>query len=100
MGTKRIQSTYPLVWERFINSFLEKGNPKDLSIGIKGLTEGLKHEDFSNLPAVFRLISPIIQRPERKNLHDLEDLIKVLAEKSSTETGHFLRQSAFDKCFT
>ena len=93
MGTKRIQSTYPLVWERFINSFLEKGNPEDLSIGIKGLTEGLKHEDFSNLPAVFRLISPIIQRPDRKNLHDLEDLIKVLAEKSSTETGHFLRQS-------
>ena len=33
MGTKRIQSTYPLVWERFINSFLEKGNPETCPLG-------------------------------------------------------------------
>jgi len=93
LGTRRIQNTHPAVWERFISSFLEKGNPENLAVGIRGLTEGLKNENFSNLPSVFRLISPIIQRPDRKNLHDLEDLIEILARKSSTETGHFLRQS-------
>ena len=93
MGTRRIQNTHPAVWERFISSFLEKDDPEDLSIGIKGLTEGLKNENFSNLPAVFRLIGPIIQKPNRKNLHDLEDLVEILAKKSATETGHFLRQS-------
>ena len=92
-GTKRIQDEHPAIWESFIKSYLEKGNPDDLSIGLKGLAEGLKNENFSNLPAVFRLISPIIQQPDQKNLHDLGDLIKILAEKSPIETGHFLRQS-------
>ncbi len=93
MGTRRIQETHPDVWERFISSFLEKDDPEELAIGIRGLTEGLKNENFSNLPAVFRLIGPIIQYPNRKNLHDLEDLVEIMAKKSATETGHFLRQS-------
>lgn len=93
MGTRKIQNTYPVVWERFISTFLEKDDPEELAIGIRGLTEGLKNENFSNLPAVFRLISPIIQHPNRKNLHDLEDLVEIMAKKSTTETGHFLRQS-------
>jgi hypothetical protein len=93
LGTKRIQNIYPIVWERFISSFLDKNEPENLAIGIRGLNEGLKNKNFSNLPAVFRLISPIIQRPNRKNLHDLEDLIETLAALSATETGHFLRQA-------
>ena len=93
LGTRRIQENYPQIWEGFIKSFLDKGNPEDLSIGLKGLAEGLKNENFSNLPAVFRLVSPIIQHPDRKNFRDLEELIRILAEKSVIETGHFLKQA-------
>lgn len=93
MGTKKVQVNYPKIWEQFINSYLEKNNPEDQSIGLRGLSEGLKNDNFLNLPAIFRLISPIIHRPDRKLLHDLEELIKILTKKSTIETAHFLKQA-------
>lgn len=93
LGTRKLQARYPETWESLIKSFLDKDSPADLSIGLKGLVESLKNEDFSNLPAVFRMVSPIIHSPDRKNIHDLEDLVEVLAKKSAIETGHFLKQA-------
>lgn len=93
MGTKRIQEKYPKIWEQFIKTYLENSSLEAQSIGMKGLAEGLKNQHISNLPAVFRLLSPIIHHPDRKQLRDLEDLIKILANKSPIETAHFLRQS-------
>lgn len=93
MGTLKLQDSYPEIWESFIKSFLEKGNPEDLALGLKGLTEGLKNPRFANLPAIYRLISPIIQNPDHKILRDLGTLVEALAKKSPTETGYFLRQA-------
>jgi hypothetical protein len=92
-GTLKLQNSYPDVWEKFIESFLREDDPERLALGIQGLTEGIKNPTFKNLPAIFRLISPIIRNPDRSIHHNLVHLIESLVQISPTETGFFLKQT-------
>lgn len=91
-GTQRLQDKFQEEWEHFVVSFLEKENPKMIALGIKGLTEGLKNPGFKNLPAVFRLIGPLIRKPSPTYQNDIIQLVAQLVERSPTETAFFLKQ--------
>ena len=91
-GAMRLQETFPKEWESLIEAFLNHQDPDWTTLGIIGLSEGLTNPGFSNLPAVFRLISPFIQTPKRPMFRHLEQLIKNLACQSPTETAFFLKQ--------
>lgn len=91
-GTQRLQETFPRQWERFIENLLNQKDLKWMTLGIRGLSEGLKNPEFENLPAVFRLISPIIRNPQRPLFRNLELLIGSLVQRSPTETAYFIRQ--------
>ncbi len=92
-GMHQLQEKFPTAWEDFINTFLQSTDPEKTALGIRGLTEGLKNPNFQNLPAVFRLVSPFIREPAPELIRDLVHLVEVLAQRSPTETGFFLRQS-------
>ncbi|MCB2209622.1 DNA alkylation repair protein [bacterium] len=92
-GLHQLQEQFPAAWEDFINLFLQSTDPEKTALGIRGLTEGLKNPNFKNLPAVFRLVSPLIRDPEPELIRDLVNIIQVLAQHSPTETGFFLRQT-------
>ena len=91
-GTRQLQIHFPAAWEEYLSNHLQSDDPERLSLGIQGLIEGLKNPNFKNLPAVFRLISPMIREPEPEIFRDLVQLIETLADLSATETGFFLRQ--------
>jgi hypothetical protein len=91
-GMHQLQLNFPAAWEDFINTFLQSTDPETAALGIRGLTEGLKNPNFTNLPAVFRLVSPFIREPQPELIRDLVHLIEVLSQRSPTETGFFLKQ--------
>jgi hypothetical protein len=91
-GSQQLQDDFQEEWEQFIISFLEKEDPKTIALGIKGLSEGLKGPNFKNLPAVFRLISPLIRNPHPAYQQDLVRLVSNLVRHSPTETAFFLKQ--------
>lgn len=92
-GMHQLQEKFPAAWEDFINTFLQSRDPEKTALGIRGLTEGLRNPKFQNLPAVFRLVSPFIREPEPELIRDLVHIIEILAQRSPTETGFFLRQT-------
>ncbi len=92
-GARRLQEDFPEDWERLIVSLLEKDQPKWVALGIKGLTESIKNPGFKNLPAVLRLISPIIRNPKSAFRKDLYHLVSELVQRSPAETALFLKQA-------
>jgi hypothetical protein len=92
-GTRQLQDQFPRAWESLIQSLLESDEPELTALGIRGLAEGLQNPHFQNLPAVFRLVSPFIQNPQRDLQNELIHLIEVLAQDAPTETGFFLQQA-------
>lgn len=93
IGTYTLQTLFPQDWEDFIKSFLIKTDPKQIIIGLQGLTEGIKNPDFNNFPIVFRLVSDQIQEPKAEYRVTLINLIEALADRLPVETAYFLRQA-------
>ena len=92
-GVVKIQAFYPDSWEKLIQPLLETENSERLSLGIKALLAGVQNTQFTNLPAIYRLVGPLLYDPDRKLLNDLSRLIEALAKESPVETGFFLRQT-------
>lgn len=92
-GTLILQKKFPTAWERFIQSLLDQNNPKLIGCGLQGLIEIIEREDFENFPMIFRLISPIIQKPHTAHMEELENLVKTLIGQTPTETTFFLKQT-------
>lgn len=92
MGTLKLQDAFLESWIGFLKSLLNHEDPKWAALGIRGLSEVINTPKFTNLPAVFRLISPFIHDPQRLHFQNLELLIKNMAQRSPTETAFFLKQ--------
>lgn len=92
-GAHQLQNDFSSDWERFILSLLEKKQPEWVALGIRGLSEGVENPSFQNLPAIFRLISPVIREPHSAYIHDLQHLISKLIQRSPAETALFLKQT-------
>lgn len=92
-GTDYLQSKFAKAWESWVESLLSQKEPGWISIGLIALRAGLRSSPSQNLPAIYRLVSPFIRDPQPGTMNELNRLVKVLAEKSPTETAYFLRQS-------
>jgi hypothetical protein len=92
-GTRYLQSKFAKAWESWIESRLSQKEPGWISIGLMALRASLHSSSSQKLPAIFRLVSPFIRDPQPGTMNELNRLIKILAEKSPTETAYFLRQS-------
>ncbi len=92
-GTQRLQSKFPQHWETWIESLLARANPAWIGMGLMGLRAGLGTSTSQKLPIVFRIISPFIRDPKPGMLHEINRVIKALAEQSPTETAYFLKQT-------
>jgi hypothetical protein len=92
-GMDTLHERFPSAWEKLIQSLLDHKDPKVVGFGIQGIIESVKKTKFGNFPLVFRLISPIIQKPHSAYVEKLEDLINIMANQSPTETAFFLKQT-------
>ena len=92
-GTLNLQLSFPEAWETFVQSLLNQESPKMIALGLKALAEGVNNPSFTNMPAIFRLVSPFIREPQPEFMKDLAHLIESLIKNSPMETAYFLKQT-------
>jgi hypothetical protein len=93
IAAQKLQNKSQDQWEKLIQKYLDHSDEEMINLGILGLSMGIRQSEFTNLPAIFRLISPLIQAPSSSIRQSLVDLMKVLIELSPTETSVFLKQN-------
>ncbi len=93
VAAEKLQHKFQDQWEKLIQKYLDHSDEEMINLGILGLSMGIRQSGFTNLPAIFRLISPLIQAPSSSIRQSLMDLLKVLIEISPTETSVFLKQN-------
>ncbi len=77
------------LYEEWINS----PQTATQSQGIRALIPIIEDEAFENLPPVFRLLSPLVQRSPAALQTDLHAALETLARRTPIETAYFLRQA-------
>jgi hypothetical protein len=93
IGTLTLQNKFPGAWENLIQFLLNHKDPSMIAYGLRGLQASFERSDFNNFPQVFRLLSPIIQKPDSSYMEELENLVETLIDLSPTETAFFVKQS-------
>jgi hypothetical protein len=92
-GTAGLRRADPARIFPLVEEWLSSANPGIQALGLRALAPLTRDPSFENLPAVFRLISPLLQSLPPALQTDLQITIRALAEKSPTETAYFLRQA-------
>ncbi|MDF1520574.1 MAG: hypothetical protein P1P73_08850 [Brevefilum sp.] len=93
IGTLTLQNKFPAAWENLIQSLLDHKDPTMIAYGLRGLQTSFKRSDFNNFPQAFRLLSPIIQKPDSSCMEELQNLVEALIKLSPIETAFFIKQS-------
>lgn len=62
------------------------------ALGLRAMAPLINDPAFENIPAVFRLLSPILQSAPNALHTDLQIVLEALAKRTPTETTYFLRQ--------
>lgn len=91
-GTARLRQEHPEEWATQIQDWLASNQAPVQSMGIQAIYGVVATTEFQNLPLVFRLVSPLIQRASSDLWGDLLPLLEILAKRSPAETAFFLRQ--------
>jgi hypothetical protein len=76
-----------------VESWLGSDNLNDQRIGLRTLIALLKDSSFTNLPALFRLLTTLVKAVPTGLRNELIDVLTALARRSPNETAFFLRQN-------
>ncbi len=89
----RLREEETEVYLEQIKSWL--GNEEIFSqrLGLRGLLYLLKSPYFENMPAVMRMLAPLVRAAPTRLRPDIVDILQVLAKRSPKETAYFLRQN-------
>ncbi len=79
-------------WIDQISNWLTSQEYPRQRLGILALLPLIDDRTYENLPVVFNLLSPILQRHADVHKHELREALIALSRQSSTETTFFLRQ--------
>ena len=91
-GLVRLIKEIPGVFLGQVETWLSADKVNLKLLGLRALTVQLTSAGFENLPAVYRLLGPVMGGAGRKLRPYLLDVVVPLAERSPSETAYFLRQ--------
>ena len=91
-GAARLIREKPELWARLTRDWLASLKPAVQSMGLQALLATVKNPSYEDLPAAYRLISPLVHAPPARLQGDLLEILKALAQRSPRETAFFLRQ--------
>lgn len=92
-GTAPLRAGGQEAFLKMVRDWLSGPDPGHQALGLRALVPLVADQTFPNLPLIFRLVQPLVQRAPIDLLPYLEDLIAILARRSPHETAYFLRQS-------
>ena len=91
-GTVNLRKQAPEMLLNLIDEWLESATPLQQAVGIRMLLPLIHDQTFQNLPAAFRMLSPLMQNPQPALHADLLAALREFIHRSPVETGYFLRQ--------
>jgi hypothetical protein len=91
-ATLSLRSTYPQLWQRTIETWLENLRPSYQVMGLRALFSLAKDPSYDNLPFIYKLIRDPIIRSTHLLRPALLQISQVLMDRSPTETTFFIKQ--------
>ena len=91
-GAGRLLREQSGCWSDLVQGWLAGDKPPVQAMGLHALLAIIEDEDFQNLPLIYHLISPTLQRLPSSLQPDVLAVLQALVRRSPAETAYFLRQ--------
>ncbi len=91
-GTVNLRRLAPQRWIGAISRWISSSDPASQRMGILALQPLVEDRSFENLPAIFKVISPLFQEYQDLFKNELRSLLIALSRRSANESAYFLRQ--------
>lgn len=91
-ATSTLRRHSPLEMVTLLEGWLQGTDYLHLRIGLRVIEWLVQDPQFENLPALFRLLGPLVKNPTTPIFNDLAHALQALARRSGSETTLFLRQ--------
>ena len=88
-----IRQEYPKIYYQLIEEWLKADELFPRQTGLRAILPLLADPEFENLPAVFRLLTPLIRTPPPTLRLDLVAVLRALVQRFPQEAGYILRQN-------
>jgi hypothetical protein len=92
-ATTQLRSSQTGLLFNWIKNYLFSTKKYEPNIAIRMLTIVVRENDLENLPAIFKLINPLLRTVPQALRQDLIDLVSELARRSPGETAFILRMN-------
>ena len=92
-GLSTLRNAHPDLLVDWINGLLDGPEWYDQKKGLIALLPLLTDTGFSNLPALYRLLQPLVRKTPFQLKPDMLEVVHQLAARSPVETAYYLRQS-------
>ncbi len=92
-GTVQLRQSAPKELLALIEEWTGSMDVQQQAVGIRALLPLIQDERFSNLPIIYRILSPLLQSVSGAYQPDMLEAIQALIRRSPMETGYFLRQA-------
>lgn len=92
-GAVELRRSNPQLLVGLIEEWISSTQPEIQAIGLWALVPMVQDPVFENIPAVYRIIGPLVQNIPSTLQTDLTLLIEALIQRSPAETAFFLRQA-------
>lgn len=92
-GTTILRRSAPQLLFKLFEEWLNSSDMETQAMGVRALIPIIEDQAFENLPPVFRLLSPLVQRSSTPLFTDLQAVLEALARRTPIETAYFLRQA-------
>ena len=94
-GLELIRKDVPAKYLALLETWLASPDLSQQEIGLLGMLPLLENDSFSNLPVLFRLLTPYIRVVHTYLRPALLSVLDALAERSPQETAYLLRQNLY-----
>jgi hypothetical protein len=91
-GTLTLRKYAPELLLTLFEEWISSPQKEMQALGVRALVPLVNDPAFETLPAVFRLLSPLVQSAPAPLHTDLQAILEALARRIPTETAYFLRQ--------
>lgn len=91
-GTGNLRRHSTQQWLVKIQEWLSQNSIKAQRIGLMALLPLVQDKQFTNLPQIFSLCTPLFQTSPKELSHELSQILIILAERTPAELVYYIRQ--------
>lgn len=92
-GAAPIRSEFPDEYFLLVENWLSSGDLPSRKVGLSALPALIQNPEFENLPALYRLLAPLVRDSASALETDLIGVVRSLGRRSPQETAYFLQQN-------